>query len=122
MRQLSQELMLVAASYVFVIWIFLPDVYTLYKMGRERSVLTLSAVGAASNFGLNLWLVPRYGMLGALASSAGVQWLAAATCRVLVTRAARLGPVDLPEADDADAPLDPAEAALQAAADLDAEA
>ena len=119
--ELSQELMLVAASYVFVIWIFLPDVYTLYKMGRERSVLTLSAVSAASNFGLNLWLVPRYGMLGALASSAGVQWLAAATCRVLVMRASRLGPVDLPEADDADAPLDPVEAALQAAADLDAE-
>ena len=85
--ELSRPLIWVAASYIFVVWLFLPDVYTLYKLGRERTVVWMSAVSAALNLGLNLWLVPRYGLLGALATSAAVQWLGAVVYRVLVRRA-----------------------------------
>ncbi|MCO4764419.1 MAG: polysaccharide biosynthesis C-terminal domain-containing protein [Myxococcales bacterium] len=82
--ELDGPLLALSASYVWVVWLWLPDVYTLFKLGRERAVLLMNGGGAVLNLALNLWLVPRYGLVGALGASAAVQWLSVGIYRWLV--------------------------------------
>ena len=86
--RLGWPMVAVAAGYVWVVWLYLPDVYTLYKLKRERTVLVMNAVGAGLNLALNLWWVPRYGALGALSASLLVQAAGVLVYRVVVARAA----------------------------------
>jgi O-antigen/teichoic acid export membrane protein len=51
---------------VFTIWILHAVALSVFK---ERLLLTTTAVGAAVNAGLNLFLIPRYGRNGAAAAT-----------------------------------------------------
>lgn len=54
------------AAYVIPIYFSVPIIYSLYKVNRQRVVLTVNVVAIAGNFMLNLLLIPIFGMLGAL--------------------------------------------------------
>lgn len=68
---------MLAAGGLFILPIFayLPAIYALYKDNRQTAVIGVNAVGILVNFGLNLLLLPRLGMTGAVIGSAAAQWL-----------------------------------------------
>ncbi|MCB9737916.1 MAG: polysaccharide biosynthesis C-terminal domain-containing protein [Deltaproteobacteria bacterium] len=74
---IERETLAVGALHVAQMFGQVPAIYALYKAGRERSVLWTSAAIIVLNVPLNLWLIPRFGLLGALLSSAGVGTAAA---------------------------------------------
>lgn len=74
---IATETLAVGALHVAQMFGQVPAIYALYKAGRERSVLWTSAAIIVLNVPLNLWLIPRFGLLGALLSSAGVGTAAA---------------------------------------------
>ncbi|NIP28826.1 MAG: hypothetical protein GWO38_34725, partial [Phycisphaerae bacterium] len=71
---LSPYFLLVGGLFVLPIYFYLPIIYALYKTDRETVVLKINIIGTALNFGLNLLLLPRVGMIGAVIASAISQW------------------------------------------------
>lgn len=72
---LNNAYWLVGALYVLPIYFYVPFVYALYKGNRQKIVVQVSLIGALLNVLLNIWLIPAWGMLGALLATAIVQWL-----------------------------------------------
>jgi O-antigen/teichoic acid export membrane protein len=60
------HVLLAGLAFVFTIWILHAVALSVFK---ERLLLTTTAVGAAVNAGLNLFLIPRYGRNGAAAAT-----------------------------------------------------
>ncbi len=56
------------------VFAYLPLVYALYKLNRQTWVLVINLLGIGASLALSLALLPRYGMLGAVAASAVAQW------------------------------------------------
>jgi O-antigen/teichoic acid export membrane protein len=71
---LSPHFLLAGGLFVLPIYFYLPIIYALYKTDRETVVLKINIIGTALNFGLNLLLLPRVGMIGAVIASAISQW------------------------------------------------
>jgi O-antigen/teichoic acid export membrane protein len=46
----------------------------MYARGLQKLELFLKSVAVATNIGLNLYLIPRYGAMGAVWATVGVQW------------------------------------------------
>ncbi|MCP4420601.1 MAG: hypothetical protein GY805_28680 [Chloroflexi bacterium] len=63
------------ALFVLPIYFYLPIIYALYKANLQTSVLAVNLLGAALTLGLNVLLLPRIGMLGAIISIAIVKWV-----------------------------------------------
>jgi PST family polysaccharide transporter len=61
--------------YVWPMYVYTTAIYHNYKHHRERSLLHVYVAGTLVNAGLNVWLLPVYGITGALAASAVAQWL-----------------------------------------------
>jgi len=63
---------------VWPLFYYLPIIYALYKANRQNVVIGVNLAGAALNLVLDLWLLPRLGLIGVVASEAVV------TCIILV--------------------------------------
>lgn len=63
------------ALFVLPIYFYLPTIYFLYKVGEEKKVLWVNIFGIAANFVLNMLLIRRFGLSGAIMASALSQWL-----------------------------------------------
>lgn len=72
--ELSPLLLLLGALYVLPVYYYLPMVYALYKADRQRTVLWINGCGVALSLLLNILLVPRFGVTGALLATTVVQW------------------------------------------------
>ena len=73
--QLSPYFMLWGGLFVLPIYFYLPIIYALYKADRQMGVLKINIVGTVLNFVLNMLLLPRIGMIGAVVASAIAQWV-----------------------------------------------
>jgi O-antigen/teichoic acid export membrane protein len=73
--QLSPYFMLWGGLFVLPIYFYLPIIYALYKADRQMGVLKINIVGTVLNFALNILLLPRIGMIGAVVASAIAQWV-----------------------------------------------
>jgi O-antigen/teichoic acid export membrane protein len=71
----SPLLLLVGGLHVLPIFYTLPIIYALYKADLQRQVLLVNAVNVALNLVLNIVWIPRWGLLGALLSTALTSWL-----------------------------------------------
>lgn len=60
---------------VWPIYYYLPIIYLLYKGNRQDVVIGVNLAGILVNLGLDLWLLPRLGLIGVVASAAVVRWL-----------------------------------------------
>jgi O-antigen/teichoic acid export membrane protein len=58
------------------------DLIALVVAGRESTVMRMTAAAVAVNLALNLWLIPRYGMMGAAWSTLATEFARAAFARV----------------------------------------
>ncbi|MBI4551563.1 MAG: flippase [Candidatus Latescibacteria bacterium] len=64
-----------------LIWALVPSVandltlHYFYAVGRERVAPTVMSLGLVVNVGLNLWLISRYGALGAAISMLVSEWI-----------------------------------------------
>ncbi len=65
----------VGGLFILPIFFYLPAIYALYKDNEQSAVIWVNGLGIAANFGLNLLLLPRLGMVGAAAAGAAAQWL-----------------------------------------------
>jgi O-antigen/teichoic acid export membrane protein len=61
--------------YVLPMYWYAPIIYALYKANRQSTVLTVNLAGIGLKLALNLLLLPRLGLLGAVVSVGVVQWL-----------------------------------------------
>ena len=61
--------------YVIPVYFYSSFVYALYKNNRQKVVVQTSLIGALLNVLLNIWLIPAWGMLGALFATTLIQWL-----------------------------------------------
>ncbi len=68
-------LLITGGLFALPIFFYLPIIYALYKGNRQNQVLAANVLGIAINLGLNLLLVPRIGVLGAMTGSAIAQIL-----------------------------------------------
>ena len=59
--------------YVIPVYFYLPKIYYLYKIGKEKIVLFVNLSGIAINIGLNVLWLPSFGISGALLSGTLVQ-------------------------------------------------
>lgn len=66
--------MLLGGLFVLPIYAYLPLIHRLYKRNEQGAVLKKNIVSAGGNLGLNLLLLPVWGIHGALFSSALMQW------------------------------------------------
>ncbi|MCA9940598.1 MAG: hypothetical protein KC418_18295 [Anaerolineales bacterium] len=73
--QLPLLMLLLGGLFILPIYAYLPAIYALYKNNRQTAVVSVNVLGIAANFGLNMLLLPRVGMVGAIAASAAAQWL-----------------------------------------------
>ncbi len=71
---LNATLLILGGLFVLPIYAYLPIVYQLYKAGGEKQVLWVNIGGIVINLLLNLLLIPRWEVAGALAASAAAQW------------------------------------------------
>jgi O-antigen/teichoic acid export membrane protein len=60
--------------FVLPIYAYLPLIHRLYKRNEQSTILKKIIVSAGANLGLNLLLLPIWGIHGALFSSAMMQW------------------------------------------------
>jgi O-antigen/teichoic acid export membrane protein len=60
--------------YVLPIFFDLPIIYALYKADRTATVISVNLTGFTLNLLLNIWLLPRVGLVGAILASAIVHW------------------------------------------------
>ena len=58
------------------------DLIALVVAGREATVMRMTAAAVAVNLALNLWLIPRHGMLGAAVSTLATEVVRAAFARI----------------------------------------
>lgn len=72
---LSPYFLVFGGLFVLPVYFYSPIIYALFKAHLESAVIKISFLGAGVNLALNVILVPRVGMLGAVAASAAVQWL-----------------------------------------------
>jgi len=63
------------------------DLIALVVAGRETAVMRMTAAAVVVNVGLNLWLIPRYGMMGAAWSTLVTECARAALARFQARRA-----------------------------------
>lgn len=75
--------------YVWPMYVYTTAIYHNYKYHRERSLLKVYVAGTLLNAGLNVWLLPVYGITGALAASAVAQWLILGWLLVLQNKISR---------------------------------
>lgn len=68
------DFMLLGGLFVLPVFGYTALVYRLFRMDRQHTVLYASLIAAAANLLLNLVLLPRMGIAGALLASALVQW------------------------------------------------
>jgi O-antigen/teichoic acid export membrane protein len=66
--------MLMGGLFVLPIYAYLPLIHRLYKRNEQGAVLRKNLISAGANLGLNLLLLPVWGIHGALFSSALMQW------------------------------------------------
>jgi O-antigen/teichoic acid export membrane protein len=74
--QVAWPLLLLGALYAWPMYYALPIIYSLYRSNAQAAVLKVNIAGAGLNLILNLYLVPRIGIAGALLATTTVQWLA----------------------------------------------
>lgn len=72
---IAPSLLVVGGLHVLPIFFTLPIIYALYKADLQRQVLYVNLVNVGLNLGLNLLWIPRWGLLGALSSTALTSWL-----------------------------------------------
>lgn len=60
--------------YVLPIFFELPIIYALYQADRTATVIAVSFTGFTFNLLLNIWLLPRVGLVGAILASTLVHW------------------------------------------------
>ncbi|HSN76952.1 MAG TPA: hypothetical protein VL334_17910 [Anaerolineae bacterium] len=60
--------------YVLPIFFDLPIIYALYKADRTATVISVNLTGFMFNLLLNIWLLPRVGLVGAILASTVVHW------------------------------------------------
>ncbi len=60
--------------YVLPIFFDLPIIYALYKADRTTTVIAVNLTGFTLNLLLNIWLLPRVGLVGAILASTLVHW------------------------------------------------
>ena len=82
----SDALLWYGYGYVVQIYLGLPLIYGLYKVGRESLVLRVNIAVVVLNFAGNLALIPVMGLEGALLSSFVVQSAASLTYLFAVVR------------------------------------
>ncbi|MBE2197664.1 MAG: hypothetical protein IAE79_03570 [Anaerolinea sp.] len=61
---------------VLPIFYYLPIIYALYKAEKQTTVLLVNLLGIVSALLLNLTLLPRLGLIGAIGAMALIKWLA----------------------------------------------
>lgn len=61
-------------AFLLPIYCYTVFIYWLYKKGRQQQVLLANVGGILLNLGLNMVLIPEWGLLGALLGSAAAQW------------------------------------------------
>ena len=71
----TPALMVLGGLMVLPVYCYLPIVYGFYKANRQIVVLEINVLGIVASLGLNILLLPRVGMVGAIAASAAAQWL-----------------------------------------------
>ncbi|MGH2520939.1 MAG: lipopolysaccharide biosynthesis protein [Anaerolineales bacterium] len=72
---LPATFLLWGALFILPIYFYLPIIYALFKAGQPGMVIAFNFAGMAAGLLLNVWLLPRLGMLGGVVASAAVQWL-----------------------------------------------
>lgn len=60
---------------VLPIFYFLPIIYALYRVDRQQTILVVNLLGISLSLLLNLWLLPVWGLLGAVVTTAVIKWL-----------------------------------------------
>lgn len=70
----SVAFMVIGGLFALPIYAYIPYIYRLYKHDAQGYVLWVNLIGAGLNLLLNLLLLPTLGLIGALLSSAIVQW------------------------------------------------
>jgi O-antigen/teichoic acid export membrane protein len=71
----TPALLVLGGLMVLPVYCYLPIVYGFYKANRQIVVLEINVLGIVASLGLNILLLPRIGMVGAIAASAAAQWL-----------------------------------------------
>ncbi len=59
---------------IWPIFFYLPIIYALFKVEQPKLVIAINGLGIAVSVGVNLLLLPRYGLVGAAAGAAAAQW------------------------------------------------
>lgn len=77
----------VALAFLLPVFAYSPIIYLLYKHNQQQKVLLANAGGILLNFGLNLVLIPRMELLGALVATTAAQIL---TMALLLTYARQI--------------------------------
>lgn len=72
--RLAPPLLLLGGLFALPVFAYLPVIYALYKSGQQWVVLRINILGIAVNLLLNLLLLERLGMSGALLAGATAQW------------------------------------------------
>lgn len=70
----SIAFMVLGGLFVLPLYAYLPYIYKLHKYDAQAVVLRVSLIGAGLNLLLNIALLPRIGLIGAVLSSALMQW------------------------------------------------
>lgn len=86
---LELKFWLAATFFVIPIYLYSTYVYLLFKHKAQQQVLLANAGAAVLNLGLNILLIPDFGIWGALLGSAAAQWF---TLLMLVLYARRFKP------------------------------
>jgi len=73
--ELSLSYYLWGALFVWPLFFYLPIIYALYQKNRQNVVIGVNLAGITVNLALDLWLLPRVGLVGVVASAAVVKWL-----------------------------------------------
>lgn len=69
----GMEYFALGAAFSLPVFYYSPIVYLLFKHSQQRKVLLANVGGILLNLGLNLLLIPRIGLPGALVATAGAQ-------------------------------------------------
>jgi O-antigen/teichoic acid export membrane protein len=93
--------LLAGALLALPVYFYSPIIYAHFKANRQRVVVAVTLVGLLVSLLLNLWWLPRLGMLGAALAAASAQWVMGAVYLVLGWRLRALDAVA--------PPLDPAQ-------------
>ncbi len=70
----STAFLLMGGAFALPIYAYLPLIYRLYKREAQNTVLWVNLAGAVCNVIMNIILLPRLGIMGAIVASAIMQW------------------------------------------------